>query len=94
MGGEVVYYNHKEQTNRPKAGKEKDKNMKNNRFDAKGVCKCNHIKDGTCKQCSVCDCCEYYVTSERKSSCYDGNIPGCHFWGGQVRNNAAWRKGW
>jgi hypothetical protein len=21
-------------------------------------------------------------------------MPGCHYWGGQVRNNAEWRKKW
>ena len=24
------------------------------------VCKCDHIKEGTCKQCSACDRCEFY----------------------------------
>ena len=68
--------------------------MENNRFDEKGACKCRHIKDGHCKQCTACDRCEYYITSENKHLCCNDNIPGCHFWGGQVRDNAAWRKMW
>ena len=63
------------------------------RFNANGVCKCARIKAGTCKQCIVCDCCEYFIMSDNKPLFY-GNIPGTHFWGGQIRNNAAWRKGW
>ena len=70
------------------------RNRPQERFDAKGVCKCAHIKTGTCKQCSVCDCCEYFVMSDNNSLSNYGNIPGSHFWGGQVRNNAVWRKGW
>lgn len=64
------------------------------RFNANGVCKCAHIKAGTCKQCIACDCCEYFVMSDNNSLFNYGNIPGTHFWGGQVRNNVTWRKGW
>lgn len=38
----------------------------NERFDTKGNCKCAHITEGTCKQCSVCDCCEYYKIDLQK----------------------------
>ena len=37
--------------------KEDEKNME--RFE-NSVCKCDHIKEGTCKQCSACDRCEFY----------------------------------
>lgn len=37
-----------------------------NRFDTKGNCKCVHITEGTCKQCSVCDCCEHYKVDLQK----------------------------
>lgn len=30
------------------------------RFDNKGVCLCDRITDGTCKQCSACDCCTFF----------------------------------
>ena len=38
----------------------------NNRFDTKGNCNCVHITEGTCKQCTVCDCCEYYKVDINK----------------------------
>lgn len=30
------------------------------RFDSKGACLCAHISEGTCKQCSACDCCDFF----------------------------------
>ena len=57
--------------------------MKENRFDACGICKCDHIKEGTCKQISCCDCCEFYTHKETEISFY----PGQYVWGGEVRDS-------
>ena len=37
-----------------------------NRFDIRGNCKCEHIKNKTCSQCSACIDCEYYIHNENK----------------------------
>lgn len=56
--------------------------MKENRFDAHGVCKCDHIKEGTCKQTSCCDYCELYVHKETVNSFN----PYTYMWGGEIRD--------
>lgn len=32
----------------------------NSKFYDNGSCKCMHIQDGSCKQCSACTDCEYF----------------------------------
>ena len=58
--------------------------MYKNRFKLSGACKCVHIKDGSCKQCTACDSCEFYVRE------YDETLhlsPHEYFWGGEIRDD-------
>lgn len=53
-----------------------------NRFYQNGNCKCQHIVDKTCKQCIVCECCEFYVEAIKHTS----TVPrGMYIWGGELR---------
>lgn len=36
------------------------------RFDSNGKCKCAFISNGTCTQCSLCDCCQLFILDYRK----------------------------
>lgn len=63
------------------------------RFSDNHECRCTHILDGSCKQCSACTDCKYFcapISIECNSSYVP--IPGFHVWGGQFRNNEFWRK--
>ena len=64
-----------------------------NKFYDNGTCKCMHIQDGSCKQCSACTDCEYFCAPfQMKCESSYLPFPGFHVWGGQVRNDAMWRK--
>lgn len=64
-----------------------------NRFYDNDVCKCMHIQDGSCKQCSACTDCEYF-SAPLQTKCDSSYLPfpGFHVWGGQFRNDAMWRR--
>lgn len=56
------------------------------RFDNKGACTCAHIAEGTCKQCSACESCEYYRPVPQKQD-FVQLSPWEYVWGGCVRTN-------
>lgn len=65
------------------------------RFDMYGVCKCTHISDGSCKQCSACDCCDFF--SPQHEVCLSGVPYGYHvgvspYGGIELRSNLAFRN--
>lgn len=51
------------------------------RFYSDGVCKCDRINDGACRQCSCCDCCDLYTHKETDICSF---YPTQYMWGGQI----------
>lgn len=67
----------------------------NSRFDVYGVCKCARISDGSCKQCSACDCCNFF--SAPLEDClpfipYGYHVGVSPYGGIELRSNLAFRS--
>ena len=55
--------------------------MTEQRFRANGICRCERIISGECRQCSACDDCELFVANSAPITAYT------HMWGGEIRDS-------